>query len=107
VPGNCHDSFLVVLLALDPLIQPHYVLTSQMPLMDDHQVPGFDKGPLQVLIHIPADLPQPGVPTARVHPRYQARIAGQMRGRGKPGPSRRYFSTVRGDTRIPSFSFNS
>src|SRR6266852_4740608 len=51
---------------------------------NDDQVPGLDKGPLQVQVHIPADLPQPSVATAGVHPRYQAGVAGQMCGRGKP-----------------------
>jgi len=56
----------VALLALEPLILPHDLLTSQMLPVDDHQVAGFEKGPPQVRIRIPADLPAASVPSLAV-----------------------------------------
>ena len=51
-----YDRLLIILLASNPLIEPHYVVAGEMLLMNHHQIVGFDKGPLQIMVDISTDL---------------------------------------------------
>jgi hypothetical protein len=82
--GNGHNGLLMILLALDPLIKPYDVLASEVPLMNDHQIAGLDKGPFQIAIDVAADLPKSSMAATGMHAWNQAGVAGQVGSRGKP-----------------------
>ena len=69
MPGNGYNGFLMVPFALDPLIEPHHVLTREMPWMNNHQIASLDEGPLQIPIDIAANLPKSGMPAAGMYAR--------------------------------------
>ncbi len=60
--GHRDKGFLMVLRSLDSLIQPNRVCPGQSALVDDYQVAGLNKRPLQAAVHITANLAHARMP---------------------------------------------
>jgi len=58
---------LVILVPSNPLIQAHDVTPRKLALVDHDQVPSFYERPLQIPVHVAADLAHPRVTTTGMH----------------------------------------
>ena len=72
VAPDCDHGLLMILGALDPLIQPQCMGSREPTLVDHDQVACLYKSPLQIAVHIPANLAHAGMTAAGMHAWHQA-----------------------------------
>ena len=78
VAPDSNHGLLMILGTLDPLVQPQCVAPREPTLVDDDQVGCLYKSPLQIAVHMPANLAHARVTAAGMYAWNQSGVAGQM-----------------------------
>jgi hypothetical protein len=78
MPGYGDNRFLMILAGTEAFIQVQSMTAGESSLLQQNQIRGFDRRPLQHSVHVSADLAHAGLSATRTHARHQTGVTSQV-----------------------------